>query len=136
MRTYISYLKNVLGVHEFLSVPPTPLEDIPQVDADKRWRVLFLTQNEWTDSERALFLKITEAMKLSENEFVVHSITPEAVTEILDDVGSAQALVCFSFELKSALEKLGYEAHFSPDPQAMMKNPGLKKEAWDVLKKL
>lgn len=137
MRTYISYLKNVLGVHEFLTRMPEVIDQgLAVISPDKKWRVVFLTQNEWTNLERALFLKITEAMKLSENDFVVHEISPEAVTEILDEIGLSQNVVCFSFELKTALETLGYEPSFSPDPKAMMANPGLKKEAWGVLKKL
>lgn len=137
MRSYLSYLKNVLGVNEFLTQMPayTVAAEAPLAD-EKKWRVLFLTQSEWSGAERALFLKITEAMKLSQNDFVVHEISPESITEILDDVQLSQHVVCFTFELQSALQALGFEVHFSPDPKAMMKNPGLKKEAWNVLKKL
>ena len=137
MRTYLSYLKNVLGINEFLThMPSLPDESPASLSGDKKWRVVFLTQNEWSRPERALFLKISEAMKLTENSFVVHEISPDALTEILEEIEMAQHVVCFSFELKSALETLGYAPHFSPDPRAMLSNPSLKKEAWEVLKKL
>ncbi len=137
METYIRYLDQVLGIRSVMWPQAQPLESVSVASENSSTiRVLFVAENVWSPQALELFQKMREAMKVEESECRILFATQTSIPELQISALAAQRVVCFSERLKAQLQIPENVKHLTHDPEELLRQPQLKKETWEVLKKV
>jgi hypothetical protein len=124
-KSVLHYFQNVLGIK---SIPRA-------LTQPEFWLVTFVSNQVLNSDQIDLVEKMAKAMRLEANQWqMVHGNWAEKIA----DLQKSNHIVCFSEELFQNL-KLNFpqlNLFAIPSPEQMIKEPQLKKQAWDVLKSL
>lgn len=130
MNQYFNYLNQVLGVRSVL-LPLQPMRNFADC--------LFLTTEENFNNEQSeLFLKMVSAMKLSETDFELLGVKESEITSHIEKIQNSKAIVAFDQHLYQylSLQFPHAQIFLVAHPKEMLANAGLKKAAWEELKKV
>lgn len=152
---YIWYLKNVLGIQQFLApvAPSVPLQDTDplSLNADRgeasnkgpELKILFVDEQSWDPGAQQLFEKMREAMGVQAQEVKVlsgKSLSPEELEfqkilcrQIVIFKDSIQEIELPAIDLKSSPLN-SQQTSMTISPRTLLRRPELKRRAWEDLK--
>ena len=133
MQSFVDYVQNVLGVRELL------VNNIPTTKV----RLLFLGEaSDATETFEAesqeLLAKMVQAMKLKPEEVRSQNTNIQQISQQIEGLEDGPSVVLFSQVLFDFLST-NYpriRCYVCPSPAEMLKNPTLKREAWETLKRV
>jgi len=128
MNSYLNYLKEVLGLRSVI---------LPVQATQQSTKIFFIAdKNQFNKEEQELFEKITIAMKLSEVDFQLLNSTESDVSAQTEYLQKSRYIICFDQALYDYLSVLCPHVQVLriAHPGEMIKNPNLKKQAWEILK--
>jgi hypothetical protein len=124
---YFRFLQDVLGIRQIL-LPAAAVQP----------RVVFLSEGSgFSLDANELFLKMTQAMRLNPDDYVVlHLASQNSLARHREILENASATVSFSDNLSAfvAINLPRLRLLEVSHPEMLLKNPALKKEAWEKLK--
>jgi hypothetical protein len=124
------YFSEVLGVNAILLKPQEATSVIKFIFIDEK--------GIRTESGKDLLDKMIFAMKLQKNEYQILEIHLNEVSQILTELESTERVICFSKPLAEFIQNNFPRVNLSSTygPEALLKNPELKREVWELLKSL
>lgn len=127
LESYVQYLQQVLGIQSYI---------LPETHTPDTAPCLFLSDaSPLTQAESELFLKMTAAMKLSQDQFRLYNLQEKDVSHLTNVIQSAQVIISFDAHLANYLQIQfpHHEIFCISHPREMLQNPNLKKDAWGKL---
>ncbi len=138
VQTYLKYMKEVLGVERI----QRPQADTASAEpAPELIQVLFIDQKKWSAATMDLFVKMREAMKLTETQVEILFAENMSNSELQIKALTAKEIVCFHPEIFENL-KTPFSGNIllTIGPSDLIQSPALKKQTWgdlqQVMKKL